>query len=274
MGVARALSACLVAAALASGCASKPKSIPARPAEDLYAKAEAQIKKKRWDRAAEEFQRLVDTHPYHPLTPHAELRLADMYFLDGRYPEALAAYEQFLKMHPTNEWAPYTMYLLASCHYHQRTTYDRDPTATRKAAEIFERLVSSHPDSRYAELARTRLGQVRAELAEHELYIGAFYLKQKRYEAALRRFEKVIRLYPEQPASERARLKAGQCQLKLSRRDDARQTLSRLIHAAPGSSLAARAVTVLREAGLTPLPAAAKAPAPSGAQLNGHSATR
>lgn len=274
MGAARTLSACLVVAALASGCASKPKIIPASPAEELYAKAEEQIKKKRWDRAAEEFQALVDTHPYHQLTPHAELRLADMYFLDGRYPEALAAYEQFLKMHPTSEWAPYAMYLLASCHYHQRGTYDRDPSATRKAADVFDRLVSSYPDSRYAELARARLDQVRAELAEHELSIGAFYLKQARYEAALRRLEKVTRLYPEQPVSERAQLQAGQCQLKLSRRDDARQTLSRLIHAAPGSKLAARAAALLHEAGLEPLPAAAMLPAASGAQLNDRSTTR
>lgn len=274
MGAARMLPACLLAAVLAAGCASKPKIVPAKPAEELYAKAEEQIRKKRWDRAAEELRTLVDTHPYHRLTPHAELRLADMYFLDRRYPEAIAAYEQFLKMHPTNEWAPYALYLLASAHYHQRNSYDRDPTSTRKAAELFDRLVREHPDSHYAELARARLGQTRSELAEHEFSIGAFYLRGKRYEAALHRFEKVTRLYPEQPVSGRAQLKAGLCQLRLSRLDDARQTLSRLIQAAPGSALAAQAAASLRRAGQEPLPSTATTPGPSPTRLDGRAAAR
>ncbi len=264
MTAARAIAFTAALAVLATGCASKPKIVPAKPAEELYANAERQIEKKRWDLAAEEFRTLVDTHPYHQLTPHAELRLADMYFLDRRYPEAIAAYEQFLKLHPTSEWAPYAMYLLASAHFHQRLSYDRDPTSTQKAVEAFNRLLKQYPDSRYAPMARARLDQARSELAEHEFYIGAFYFKQKRYDAALRRFQKVTRLYPEQPASDRALLRAGECQLKLSRPEEARQTLSRLIHEEPGSEVASQAASLLKKAGLEPLPPATTAERRSG----------
>ncbi len=273
MAAPRGIVISVVLAALATGCASKPKIVPARPAEELYASAERQMEKKLWDRAAEDLQALVDTHPYHHLTTYAELRLADMYFLDRRYPEAIAAYEQFIKLHPTSEWVPYAMYLVASAHFHQRVSYDRDPTATQKAADAFERLIKNHAGSRYAAMARERLAQARSELAEHEFYVGAFYFKQKRYEAALRRFQKVTRLYPEQPASSRAQLRAGECQLKLSQPEEARRTLSRLMHQESEGELASRAAALLEEAGLAPLPAGALGPtAPE--RRGGHAAAR
>jgi outer membrane protein assembly factor BamD len=256
-GLREQLSIGVALAVLLPGCASQPKIIAAKPAEELYADAERQIQRKRWDLAAEELRRLVDGHPYHELAPSAELRLGDMYFLDRRYGEAIATFEQFLKMRPSHPEKPYAMYLIGSAHYHERSTYDRDPTQTRKAVEVFDRLLREHAGSPYAEQARARLDESRAELAEHEIYIGAFYQKQEKYEAALKRFQKVWRIYPEQPAAERARLRAGECELRLGRPEAARKTLSQIIHGSRDTELADRASLLLEGAGLAPLPATA-----------------
>lgn len=256
---ARFLAAGLVAA-LAAGCASKPKITPVIPAEELYAKAEERIARERWDQAAEELRKLVDSYPYHELSPHAELRLGDMYFLDRRYAEAAATFEQFLKLRPSHPLAPYATYLLGSSYFHQRNTFDRDPTFTRKAAEVFDRLVKTHPGSEHAGRAQARLAEARGELAEHEIYIGNFYFREKRYEAALKRYTKTTTAYPEQAAAHRARLRAGECQLKLERREAARTTLSHVIHRAADAELEKRAAALLEKAGIEPLPASAMAP--------------
>lgn len=194
-----------LAATWLAGCASKPKITPVIPAEELYGKAEREIARKRWDQAAEELRKLVDTYPYHELAPHAELRLGDMYFLDRRYTEAAATFEQFLKLRPSHSLAPYATYLLGSSYYHLRATFDRDPTQTRKAAEIFQRLLRDYGSSEHAEAARARLATLRGELAEHEIYVGNFYFRARRYEAALRRYQKAATAYPEQRAADRAR---------------------------------------------------------------------
>jgi outer membrane protein assembly factor BamD len=162
-GTARA--AGLVCAALAAtwlaGCAGKPKITPVVPAEELYGKAERQIARKRWDQAAEEFRKLVDAYPYHELSPHAELRLGDMYFLERRYTEAAATFEQFLKLRPSHPMAPYATYLLGSSYYHLRATFDRDPTQTRKAVQVFQRLLDEYASSEYVVPARARLTAAR-----------------------------------------------------------------------------------------------------------------
>lgn len=250
-------------ATLLVACASKPKITPAVPPEELYARAERDIARKRWDRAAEELKKLVDGYPYHRSTPYAELRLADMYFLDRKYQEAVATYEQFLKIRPSHPLAPYATYLLGSAHFHQRATFDRDPTETRKAAEVFERLLEKHPTSEFADPARARLSEARAELAGHEIYIGNFYFGQDRYEAALKRFTKVWTTYPEQPAADRARVRGGECQLRLARHEAARTTLSAVIHRTADAELGRRAADLLAKAGLEPLPASAMGPRPA-----------
>jgi outer membrane protein assembly factor BamD len=274
-----ALAGCLLATLLAApGCASKPKIKAARPAEEIYQKAQREMDRKRWDVAAEEFRTLVDTHPYHELTPHAEIRLGEMYFLEQRYTEAIAVFEGFLKIRPTHRHAAYALYLLGSAHYHERATYDRDPTETAKAAQAFERLLREHPGSPYDERSRARLAEARGELAAHELYVGNFYFKQKKFEAARRRYEKVWRLYPEQPSAERARVRAGEAELKLGRRDAARATLSRVVHGATDRRLAGRAEALLRDAALEPLaaseapveaPAEGRAPVPTALPASG-----
>lgn len=253
-------------ATLLTACASKPKITPAIPPEELYARAEREIARKRWDQAAEELKKLVDGYPYHESTPYAELRLADMYFLDRKYPEAVASYEQFLKIRPTHRLAPYATYLLGSAHFHQRASHDRDPTETRKAAEVFESLLDKHPGSEYAEPARARLSTARAELAAHELYIGNFYFRRDRYEAALKRFTKVWTTYPEQPAADQARVRAGECQLKLARLEEARVTLSTVVHRAGDAEVGRRAAALLARAGLEPLPASAMGSTPTEAR--------
>jgi outer membrane protein assembly factor BamD len=274
-----ALAGCLLATLLAApGCASKPKIKAARPPEEIYQKAQREMDRKRWDVAAEEFRSLVDTHPYHALTPHAEIRLGEMYFLEQRYTEAIAVFEGFLKIRPTHPHAAYALYLLGSAHYHERATYDRDPTATGKAAQAFDRLLREHPSSPYDERARARLADARGELAEHELYVGNFYFKQKKFEAARRRYEKVWRLYPEQPSAERARVRAGEAELRLGRLDAARATLSPVVHGAADRRLAGRAEALLRQAGLEPLappgpPAEGRATAPAALPASGNRAS-
>jgi outer membrane protein assembly factor BamD len=81
---------------------------------------------------------------------------------------------------------------------------DRDQTATRQAAEAFQRLLGAHPTSEYAEDARKRLGEVRASLASHELYVARYYVRKKKYDAALDRLRGLVATYPDSPAGQEA----------------------------------------------------------------------
>ena len=152
--------------------------------------------KKRYARAAEDFQKVKDRFPYSPLAILAELKLADSHYFNKEYLEAGAAYQEFEKMHPQNEVVPYVIYMLGMSYFNLRPTFDRDITNTEKAAQEFKRLIETHPKDENIPNALKNLDICRKEMAQHELYIAEFYFKQKRYSAALTRLEDMVQTFP------------------------------------------------------------------------------
>lgn len=164
--------------------------------EALYVRGSEAFQDGNYKKARDYFTRVKDEHPLHELAILAELGIGDSYFTDKEYIEAENAYSEFLNMHPTNENIPYVLYQLGMCHYNQRGTIDRDQTETIKAKKEFERLLTRFPESKFSVAAGKLLRECRQELAEQEFYVGQFYFRQKKYRAALARFETVERDYP------------------------------------------------------------------------------
>ena len=82
------------------------------------------------------------------------------------------------------------------CHYNQMEAIDRDQTETVKAKKEWEKLTARYPDSKFSNMAEKMLREVKQKLAQREFYVGRFYLKQKKYQAALSRFERIASEYP------------------------------------------------------------------------------
>jgi len=164
--------------------------------EALYQAGVEAYQDGRYKRAVEYFTRLKEENPLHPLALQAEIGIGDAHFSDEEYAEAELAYTDFVNLHPTNENNPYVIYQLGMCHYKQMTTIDRDQSETVKAAREFARLIARYPQSKFAFLAEQKLRECRQNLAEQEFYIGEFYFKQGKYEAARRRFEGIVKNYP------------------------------------------------------------------------------
>jgi outer membrane protein assembly factor BamD len=79
------------------------------------------------------------------------------------------------------------------CHYNKIEAIDRDQTETVKAKKEFEKLVALYPESKFATVAEKLIRECKQKQAEHEFYVGEFYFTQKKYQAALTRFEKIAR---------------------------------------------------------------------------------
>ena len=190
----------LVFLASMSGCAwwdsiwGKEPRVRPTP-EGLYQRGFEQYKKGDYKKAIEIFTRVRDEYPLHPVALMAELGIADSYFENEQYVDAEVAYSSFVELHPTNPNVPYAMFQLGMCHYHQMQTIDRDQTETQKARKEFERLIARFPQSKFAIVAEKNLREVKQRLAEHEFYVGEFYYRTKKYEAALKRFELIQREY-------------------------------------------------------------------------------
>jgi len=163
--------------------------------EGLYARGTTEYQNGSYKKAREVFTRLKEEYPLHELAILAELGIADAFYSDKEYGEAEAAYRDFTMLHPTHENVPYAIYQMGMCHFVQIGAIDRDQTETLKARREFERLIARYPQSKFSLLAEKMVRDCKAKLAEHEFYVGSFYFKQKKYAAALQRFEGIARDY-------------------------------------------------------------------------------
>src|SRR5512142_11360 len=115
------------------------------PPEVLAEEGIKELKGKKYEAAIDTFEKVKDRYPYSEQALLAQIKLADAYFYKKKYDEALQAYKDFEKLHPTNKAVPYCIYRQGLCYYRQRSTIDRDQTFTTKAMEEFRRLKQKYP---------------------------------------------------------------------------------------------------------------------------------
>jgi outer membrane protein assembly factor BamD len=116
---------------------------------------------------------------------------AEQLYDERNWEDAAAEYERFLELHPVHRWAPHAQFKLALCYVQRMPAVGRDPTIAEKAKAAFERVLS-YSGTRYEAVARAQLDAVRDHLARSDFEVGRFYYKQRKYPAAIARFQKVL----------------------------------------------------------------------------------
>jgi outer membrane protein assembly factor BamD len=193
-----------------SGCSSLSMSsvpwfksaAPADPtAEALFTEGSRYFNEKKYARAIDVLQKLKSGHPFSPLLTETELKVADAYYLNQQYPEAITAFKEFQSLHPTNENISFVILRLGQAHLDQFTSVDRDQKNTEIAKGYFETVITNHPKSPHAREAAEKLAKCIQYLSEHEFNVAIFYHQQEKYPAARDRFEEIVRKYKGTPTA-------------------------------------------------------------------------
>jgi outer membrane protein assembly factor BamD len=208
------------------------------PADELYAMGEKELEGKKilpfytrvdYARAIEIFQAIIDNYPYSEYALKAELKIADAYYEDGKYDEALSYYRDFGDLHPQHPMVPYTIYQSGMCHYERIENVQRDQTATRNALGFFDRLLVQYPHSSYAHDAEPMWRELQIRLAEHQERIADFYRGRGEYEAAAERYRLLLDANPGLGLDARVLLKLGESYAALDRVDEADRIFRTLV---------------------------------------------
>lgn len=165
------------------------------PVEALYNKAAATLDKGEFLQAARFFDDVEREYPYSQWAAKAQMMSAYAYYKDLKYDQAVLGLERFIELHPSDENAPYAWYLKALCYYEQITDVRRDQKMTELALDNLQQVARRYPDSKYAKDASLKVDLTMDHLAGKEMEIGRYYLYRKQYQAAINRFQKVVRDY-------------------------------------------------------------------------------
>lgn len=149
-----------------------------------------------YSKALAVFQDVQERFPFSSSSMVAELKSADCHYYLGKYPDAIAAYEEFEGNYPTNEALPYVLFQIARSHYRQIDEIDRDPGAAMDAIAAFARLLKGYPLSPYTKESEARLHASKNFLANHEMYVASYYLRTKDYDQAKGRLQYLLENFP------------------------------------------------------------------------------
>jgi outer membrane protein assembly factor BamD len=232
---------CLTLAA----CSSKPK--PQKPAEQYFLEGEQYFDDGHYNKAIESWELVRDAFYSPELSMLAELKIAEAYYKSEQYEEAAIAFDDFLKQHPNNERAPIILYRMGLSYYQQILSPDRDQTSTHKALHSFEELVNRFPDDQQAPEARNMILRCKTRLAEHEVYVGRFYLRIDQYQQAINRLEGVLKSFPQYYYRDEAYFYLGQAYFKTAQLEKGRETYDKLFKEFPGSKFIDRAQRIRAE---------------------------
>ncbi|MBC7693369.1 MAG: outer membrane protein assembly factor BamD [Methylotenera sp.] len=199
-----------------SGCSGK--AVTDEDPAVLYQEAEDDIKSDHFQIALDKLRVIKNKHPYSKQAVDAQLRIADVFFMQESFAEAAASYEAFKDLHPKHERVSYAMNRQSLSYYNDIPgNRARDLTPAFKALDSYEDFVKRFPLTPEAAEARGKIVEIRKILADKELYIANFYLKQELLEAAKGRYEKILAVYPETTTATEAKDKLTKVQTQIDK---------------------------------------------------------
>lgn len=228
--------AVLLVTMMVFACSSKKKDDDKiLPAEMLYNNSMALLEEDKHKKAIEGFEELERTYPYSKWATKAQIMSAYASFNSEEYTDAIVTLEKFIALYPGNKDIEYAYYLKAICYYQQISDVMRDQSYSVAASNAFKELMARFPASKYTRDAQGKLDLVQDHLAGKEVTVGRFYLKQRKYIAAINRFKEVVDKYQTTAQVPEALHRLVEANTALGLKDEARKYAAVLGYNYPGS---------------------------------------
>jgi len=223
-----------------------------RPVEDLYNTAMDELSEGGSKQAAQLFDEVERQHPYSVWATKAQLMSGYAYYKADAYPEAVAALDRFIQLHPGHQDIAYAYYLKALCYYEQISDVARDQKMTKDALETLEEVVKRFPNTQYARDSKLKIDLTKDHLAGKQMAIGRYYLNKEEYVAAINRFRIVVEQYQTTTHAPEALHRLTEAYIALGVVKEAQMAAAVLGHNFPGSEWYKDSFELLQGRNLSP----------------------
>jgi outer membrane protein assembly factor BamD len=186
------------------------------------------------------------------LEPLVRMATADATFYQGTalaLIDARSLYRDFVTLYGDHPLAPYAQFQAGMCILAQVTHPSKDQSHTFEAIADLELVERRWPSSVYARAARSMIDVAQTNLAKHEVFVGRFYLKRKKYLAAAERFRTVLNDYPAYTDLETVYFYLGRSLVSSNNPAEGRVYLDKLVADFPEGRYTEEAKTLLTEVG-------------------------
>ena len=172
----------------------KDKNILADP-ENLYKLAKINFDGQDFELARDQFNEVIKLFPLSNEAIQSEIMIAFIDYVQMDYENSILNYKKIINKYPSHKDLDYIYYMIAMCNYEQLQNEALDGYYNDLALNSFNQVINRFPESKYAKDSHQKIILVKSNIAAKNMEIGRFYLKNKKYFAALNRFKVVVSDY-------------------------------------------------------------------------------
>lgn len=226
-------------------------------AKENYARGLEELEDGNHLEALKYFDHVRSKYPYSQYAAAAELKAADTQFERERYTEAIDAYRNFIKFHPTHPDVDWASFRIGASHHEAMPSdlfifpppSEKDQTQIRSARSSLEEFLARYPKSKHRDEAKALLVRTTRLLADHEVAVARFYEKREKWEAVAGRWEYLLKYYPQSGYDAEAAFALARAYRELGDKARARAALERFVTQHPDHPQAAEAKARIGELG-------------------------
>ena len=168
------------------------KNINSETPENLYALAMQDLEKENYEKAKVQFDEIEFSFPLSNEAIQSQIMTAFIEYAQMNYDEAIFKLNRIINRYPSHKNIDYAYYMKAICNFEQIENEYLDGSYNTEALESFNQVINRFPESKYARDSEQKIILIKENIAAKHMDIALFYLKQKKYLAAMRRYKKVI----------------------------------------------------------------------------------
>ena len=162
---------------------------------DAYKEAYKELEKGDVIYAAKKFNEAELLYPQSEWAPKSVLLAAYSFYSQNYYDEALSELDRFFKKYPKHPNTDYAHFLYAMCYYENIIDEKKDLEPLLISKKRFELIIQNYPGTDFAQDAKFKIDLINDILASKEIYLGKYYLKKKKWSAAINRFKNILEFY-------------------------------------------------------------------------------
>jgi len=213
----------------------KTKDLKIKSPQEIYSEAYVLFNNENYSLAKTEFLKVTKLYPLSNEAIQSEIMLGFISYIKMDYESAILEFERVIRKYPSHNDLDYVYYMKAICNYEQITHEGLDGTYNELALKNFQQVIKRFPDSKYAKDSRQKIILIKSNYAAKHMNVGRFYLKEKKYTAALNRFKIVIEEYSSSKFTPEALHRMVEAYMAIGMIDDSLKTASTLGHNYPNS---------------------------------------
>ena len=194
--------------------------------EYLYKLAMIELDNKKYDIAQSKFKDIEYKFPLSNEAIQSQIMDAFIDYLKMNYEESIFKFNKITKKYPSHKNIDYVFYMKAMCYYEQIDSEYLDGENNIKALENFNQVINRFPNSKYSKDSEQKVIFVKENIAAKHMDVAKFYINQKKYLAAMKRYKIIIDEHPKSKFVPEALFRLVEIYYSLGIIDDAKKTAS------------------------------------------------